>query len=64
MLSQEISAVDSHPRKRQAVLDSEISYVDVRRRPADRLPSRQSDLVLPLAKHHSARQPLWTLPGA
>ena len=29
MLSQEISAVDSHPRKRQAVLDSEISYVDV-----------------------------------
>jgi haloalkane dehalogenase len=29
MVNEEVDAVDPHPRKRQAVLDSEISYVDV-----------------------------------
>ena len=59
-----ISAVDPYPRKRIAVLDTEISYVDTGQRRSHRLSPWQSDLLLSLAQHHPLRQQTREMPGA
>ena len=64
MTDAQFNSTDAHPRRRVAVRDAEMSYIDTGHGGSDRVSSREPDLFLSMAEHYSLSQPAQTVPGS